>query len=322
LIGARRETHQIRARAAVAQRMQRMGNPQSNARELETTGDFPLAAPREVRVEYWASSHVGKVREVNEDHYVVARLVKALRVVLTNLPKGESPRLGEEEAYLFAVADGMGGAAAGERASALVIAEMERYLLQTSKWFFRRHEREEGSLQRDVDRGLRELDQIVYNEGESDFARAGMGTTLTAAISVGHELTVIHVGDSRAYLVRGGSISRITHDHTIAQVLVDGGVLSPDQAQQMRSRHVLTNVLGGPSPGVSGEVHTMYLQNRDRLLICSDGLTNMVCETEITALLNKNSQPKAACDALVSAALDQGGRDNITVLVADFTIIH
>ena len=144
-----------------------MGNPQSSARSLESTSEHPLAVPREVRVEYWAASHVGKVREANEDHFVVARLVKSLRVVLTNLPKGESPRLPEQEAHLFAVADGMGGAAAGERASALVIAEMERYLLETSKWFFRRHERDEETLQRDVDRGLRALDQIVFEEGES-----------------------------------------------------------------------------------------------------------------------------------------------------------
>jgi protein phosphatase len=271
-------------------------------------------------VEFAARSHAGKVRTKNEDHFVAARLNKSLRVLQTNLPSGDAPRLKDKEGYLFAVADGMGGAAAGDRASALAIAEMERYLLETSKWFFRHHERNPETLQQDVDRGLRYLDQVLFQEADADYQRAGMGTTLTATISVGNECIVVHVGDSRAYLVRGGTVRKITHDHTIAQVLVDGGVMSPEQAQQARSRHVLTNVLGGPSQGVAGEVHTLTLHDRDQLLLCTDGLTDMITEAEITQILNQHPQPDDACQVLLDAALEQGGRDNITVLVATYTL--
>jgi PPM family protein phosphatase len=295
-----------------------MTGSKHGAASSDPTTEFPLKPPAEVHVEYEAISHVGNVRDTNEDHFVVADLTKSIRVLRTNLPRGDAPRLADQRAYLFAIADGMGGAAAGERASALVIAEMERHILETTKWFFHRHERDDETLKREVDRGLRRIDQIVFDEGEADWSRAGMGTTLTLALSFGQELTVVHVGDSRAYLFRSGRLDRITRDHTLAQLLVDGGMMSPDEAALAKTRHVLTNVLGGPSPGVSGEVHRLHIQNGDRLLLCSDGLTNMVSEAEVTRLLSGHSKPEEACRILIDAALAAGGRDNVTVVLADF----
>src|SRR5262249_51273320 len=145
----------------------------------------------------------------------------------------------------------------------------------------------------------------------------GMGTTLTAAGSFGLDLLLVQVGDSRAYLYRAGQLEQLTRDQTLAQELIEEGLLDPDQAKTHRSRHVLTNAIGG-QPGVRGEVLKVRLENGDRLLLSTDGLHDLVSNDRIAEILGLHADPKAACRALVEAALDEGGRDNITVVVADY----
>ena len=147
-----------------------------------------------------------------------------------------------------------------------------------------------------------------------------MGTTLTAARSLGRDLQITHVGDSRAYLFRAGLLHRLTRDHTYAQLLVDLGRLpSIDQADP-RHRHILTNALGGSDRDVNVDIDLMKLEDGDRVLLCSDGLTEMVDDKTIAGLLADAPGSRQACDVLVQRALDNGGRDNITVIVAGYQL--
>ena len=147
-----------------------------------------------------------------------------------------------------------------------------------------------------------------------------MGSTLTAARSFGDDLLIVHVGDSRAYLCRAGRLHRLTKDHTYAQLLIDTGQLTAGEAAGSRMRHVLTNVLGGSDDEVQVDVDLLRLEDGDRLLICSDGLTDLVADDTIATTLTGLERSSEACSRLVQLALDGGGRDNITVIVAAYTL--
>ena len=269
-----------------------------------------------VRVEFGAMTHVGKVRQTNEDHYLVVRLKKSLEVLEGSLAE-EAAELDDLDSYVFLVADGIGGAGGGEHASAFVVQEAKKHLLFTAKWYFRLDDPDIEVRLRLLRESLERMDRTLIEEAKIDPSLAGMGTTLTAAGSFGLDLMVVQVGDSRAYLYRAGQLSRLTRDHTLAQQLIEEGLLEPDQAKIHRSRHVLTNAIGG-QPGVRGEVLELRLENGDRLLLSTDGLHDLVDNDRIAEILGHHAEPKAACQALVEAALDQGGRDNITVVVADY----
>jgi PPM family protein phosphatase len=220
---------------------------------------------------------------------------------------------------VFLVADGIGGAAAGERASAFVVQEAKKHMLFTAKWFFRLDDPDEEVRLRLLRESLERLDRALIEEAEMDPSLTGMGTTLTAASSIGLDLFLVHVGDSRAYIFRAGQLEQLTRDHTVAQDLVDGGLLEPEQAKTHRSRHMLTNAIGG-RPGVRGEVMKVRLASHDRLLLSTDGLHDLVSNDRIAKVLGLPAEPDAVSKALVEAALDQGGRDNITVVVADYAM--
>jgi serine/threonine protein phosphatase PrpC len=147
-----------------------------------------------------------------------------------------------------------------------------------------------------------------------------MGTTLTMSYSVGHDLYIVHAGDSRAYLFREGNLEQITSDHTLVQLLVSGGVLSPEDAKTHARRNVVTNVIGGPSAGVHAEIHKVRLNDGDVLLLCSDGLTEPVSDEMIAETLDRTSDPEIAAAQLVALALEKGGPDNVTAVVARYSI--
>jgi protein phosphatase len=265
-------------------------------------------------------THPGKVRPNNEDQYLIARATKSLQVLDSSLSSREVAQVPDEEGYLMLVADGLGGHAAGERASALVIEEVQRLVVTTFKWFFRQGDPDEADRERRIQEGLGRLDRQLFAEGRADPSLEGMGTTLTVASLVGAELTVVHVGDSRAYLYRGGRVGQLTRDHTVAQTLVDAGRVGPEEARSSPFGHVLTNVLGGSSRGVRGEVRWLPLADGDRVLLCTDGLTDPVPDDRIAELLGLHPEPEDACRALVDAALAGGGRDNISVVLASCAI--
>jgi protein phosphatase len=167
---------------------------------------------------------------------------------------------------------------------------------------------------------VQEVDAMLVESGQRDRSLTGMGTTLTAARSLGRDLVITHVGDSRAYLLRGGNLLRLTRDHTFAQLLVDAGQLAPADVAHSPHRHVLTNALGGSSADVQVDTDRLRLEDGDRLLLCSDGLTDLVDDGSIASILLETTRSSDACDRLVQRALDAGGRDNVTVIVAAYQI--
>ena len=217
-------------------------------------------------------------------------------------------RRGNEDAYfarspLFAVADGMGGAQAGEVASRLAVEVLEQGLPEGA-----------GSIEERLRERVREANARINAVGQSDDQRAGMGTTLTVAYVGEDELTVAHVGDSRLYRLREGTLERLTDDHTLVDELVRQGKLTPQEADEHPQRSIITRALG-PESGVEADSRTWPARAGDVYLICSDGLTSMVDEGRVGELLAASPSLAAAGRTLIEAANDAGGRDNITVVL-------
>jgi protein phosphatase len=270
-----------------------------------------------VRVEFGALSHQGRVRDANEDHYIVVRRRRERDVLLSNLPDQCLDR-NQQETYSLAVADGLGGHAFGELASILALCSAWDLGSSEIKWPVKMNRSESDELKLKATVLFRLLDRAVHSAAKAQPQLYGMGTTLTVCYTTGPELFVLHAGDSRAYLYRGGALRRLTRDHTLAQEMIDAGIADPQSYAEMSERHVLTNCVGMGSVKVDVERHR--LADGDRLLLCTDGLTDLVSEGEIAALLDAHPRPDDVCRALVDRALDCGGRDNITVVLASYAI--
>ena len=218
-------------------------------------------------------------------------------------------RLRNEDAYvcrppLFAVADGMGGARAGEVAARLAAAALEEA---------------EGAARGEegVSRLIAEANRRIWQRAVSDPATAGMGTTATAAVVDEQAGTVAigHVGDSRAYLLRDGALEQLTTDHSLVAELVQSGVLTPEEAERHPQRSAITRALG-TEPTVQVESLTVRAEPGDLFLLCSDGLSTMLGDDEVAAAIERaGGEPASAAEALVAQANSRGGEDNITVVL-------
>ena len=175
---------------------------------------------------------------------------------------------------------------------------------------------EEQNALRDLQIALFQADSRIFEESGLHPEWRGMGTTLTMAFAVNWRLFVAHAGDSRCYLLSGGKLQRVTQDHTMTAEMVRHAILPAEKEAQHPYRHIVTNILGGTERGVRVELHSIDLRADDLLLLCSDGLTEMVCEERIAAILGEEVEPKRACERLVAEANEHGGKDNITVIVA------
>ncbi|MDO5534854.1 MAG: protein phosphatase 2C domain-containing protein [Propionibacteriaceae bacterium] len=236
-----------------------------------------------VSVACGSRSDIGHVREHNEDNLVIGR-------------------------RLWAVADGMGGHAAGDVASALVIAGL------------RTLDAHDELRAADVVAALQEVNRAILAHGEEHPEARGLGSTVTglAAVTIGGvpHAAVFNVGDSRVYRWAGGVLSRATVDHSEAEELVLEGVITADQARTHRSRNIVTRSLGQPHP-MQVDLWVLPLTAGERFVLCSDGLSGELTDEAIADLVRANPDPQAAADALVEAALAAGGRDNVTVVMVD-----
>jgi serine/threonine protein phosphatase PrpC len=295
------------------------------ARDSANTSRAAAVAPAAtfsslIRIDVSALSHTGYRRANNEDHYLVVRLGRTLETVSTSLPAGDVPERTEEVNHVMIVADGMGGHQAGEIASRMAIATLVNLALDIPDWIFRMDDAHAHEIEQRSRARIQEVDATLVESGQRDPSLAGMGTTLTSARSLGRDLMITHVGDSRAYLLRAGSLLRLTRDHTFAQLLVDAGQLAPGDVAGSSHRHILTNALGGASADVQVDTDRLQLEDGDRLLLCSDGLTDLVDDGSIATILLETTRSSDACERLVQRALDAGGRDNVTVIVAAYQI--
>jgi len=198
-------------------------------------------------------------------------------------------------------------------------------ILQSPKWAMRfddpaTREREIRELASRARAYLQGAEAEIRRRVSDDPSLAGMGTTLTGAYTAGADMFVQHVGDSKAFVLRDGVLRKITRDHTVAQEYADLGVIPQEDVAGHRLHHVLTRAVGGGGDEAQSDFHHWGLHDGDRLLLCSDGLTDMVAEEDITRLLVAHPLSADACRALVDAALEAGGLDNVTVIVASFRI--
>jgi PPM family protein phosphatase len=264
---------------------------------------------------------VGRARDVNEDQYLIASLSKSMQVHHTSLQLDDQTQLfGPSQGELLLVADGRGGEAAGRRASSLAVDSLATYVLNTMPWFLRLREDSEEQFEDDLKAALAYCQQRVNAEGERMPGRRGMGTTLTMAYLCWPRLFVVHVGDSRGYLLRRGRLWQVTRDHTLARQLADeGGLQGPEGS---RWSHVLWNVVGGGSDDLAPEAYRANLALGDTLLLCTDGLTRHVPDAEIARLLADDCPSRETCRRLIDAANAAGGTDNITAVVARFRDAH
>jgi PPM family protein phosphatase len=200
----------------------------------------------------------------------------------------------------------MGGHKGGEIASALTVTTVENFMLNV----FRKAE--------DFQTALKEAHARIMDEAASHPEVSGMGTTLTMAVSNNWKLFVVHAGDSRCYLFRSKELKQITTDHTVVGEMIQRGVLKPEDAAHHMYRHVVTNAVGGSQSSVRAEVQEVDLQPEDVVLLCTDGLTDMLSDAHIAAILESEPDSHIACDRLVNEALKEGGRDNISGIVAHF----
>jgi len=231
-----------------------------------------------MKVSIGAATDIGQVREGNEDSFLVV-------------------------APLYAVADGMGGHRGGEVASSLA--------LETVQGMF---ERREGSLADQVV----EANRAIFDRSKNDRTVSGMGTTLTAALVDGSRVHLVHVGDSRAYLLRGGELAQLTEDHTLVHRMVMEGEISQEEAETHPQRSILTRALG-VDQSVQVDEGDVEVSDGDRLLLCTDGLTGMVPEGQIREILLESADPQEAVEKLVKVANRAGGIDNITAVILDFS---
>lgn len=292
----------------------------STVAEAAPTGTTPLDADVPVRpfmVRSFGKTDPGRVRSSNEDHFLVVELARTMSIQHTSVPH-EQTQYRSHRGHLFLVADGMGGHRAGEVASALSVVTIEAFLLNSLRRFFNLKGPEESGVLKEFQSALMRADARIFEEAERQPKLLGMGTTLTMAFAVSWKLYVAHAGDSRCYLFSQGELRQLTQDHTMIAELVRRGALSPQAASQHPYRHMITNVLGGNEPGVRVEMHSLDLEPGDTLLLCSDGLTEMVPDDQLAAILREEPEPRGACERMVAAANEAGGRDNVTAVIAHF----
>jgi len=265
-----------------------------------------------VPMDCFGLTDVGKVRELNEDQFVIASLRKSVRLRHTSLTDADLvARLAGVESYLFVVADGVGGRPGGELASTSAVSSLLEYLDQAVVAYHSLNtDQEHDFLAR-----LEESVQAAHRRILEEYGAQGKGpaTTLTMVTLTWPRAYLVHVGDSRAYYLRGGRLRQLTRDQTTGEYMVDAGAWTEEQAARAKVGANLISALGGSE--MTPVVGLIDLEAGDVLLLCTDGLTKHVADPQIAAVLEAGGSAEAMCRELVQSALDAGGSDNVTVIV-------
>jgi serine/threonine protein phosphatase PrpC len=271
--------------------------------------------PRDDEIDVYGLTHPGKVRQDNQDHFLICSLRKQVAVNLTSLPQVDELASGTERlAWLAMVADGVGAAAKGEAASRTAVEAVMQYVNRSMRCYYASGSADDQEFFDALDQAAHQCHAELLRRGEEDPDYRGMATTLTLYLGVWPRAYLLQVGDSRCYVLRQGELTQISRDQTMAQELVDRGVLSAADASKTRLAHTLSSSIGGPQtePVVSrgdpgwGNV----------LMLCSDGLTRHVDDNHIRDRLRAMTSAKQVCEQLLDDALADGGTDNITIIVA------
>ncbi len=257
-----------------------------------------------VVLKVFGRSDIGRVRVKNEDAFVIADLMKSFPIHA--MPEPISLQV-DCRGVLLAVSDGMGGAQAGDVASALTLHSLRLELPGG----------EGGSAEAALTASVEKANQNVWNTA-SNTGRKGMGATLTAVLIHGHRAYVAEVGDSRAYVLRGSRFVQLTRDQSYVQALIDAGTLTREQSETFQYRNIIMQAIG-TDPSVIVALNRFTLRRGDRILLCSDGLSGKVKDEEMRSILIATVSLDAACTQLIELANCRGGEDNITVVLAEMS---
>jgi PPM family protein phosphatase len=270
--------------------------------------------PLDEEIDVYGMTHPGKVRSSNQDHFLIGSLRRQMDVHLTSLPDvhGLSSQF-ERLAFLAMVADGVGGGPKGEEASRLAVELVTEYVTHSLNCYYSSDTSDEELFSRALMEAAMQCHMSIADRADQDSTRRGMATTLTLWLSVWPRGYLLQVGDSRCYVLRKGQLTQISRDQTMAQDLIDQGVLTRTDAYNTRWANVLASAIGGSqaAPVITRLDHHWG----DIGLLCSDGLTKHVSDARIRDRLSSMTSSKQVCEALIEDALAGGGSDNVTVLV-------
>jgi serine/threonine protein phosphatase PrpC len=263
--------------------------------------------PQAGDIDIFALTHPGKVRLVNQDQFLIASLHKTMQVHASSVPPEELGDLtSENRFYLCMVADGVGGRPGGEFASGTALKTIAQYATHTLKLSYRHDPAQEGKFLEELERAVEESHSAVLEDPQSS------ATTLTMVMFRWPRAYLVHVGDSRCYRLRDGQLEQLTKDQTMAQALVDAGVLPPARASETRWAHVLSSALGAQA--ATPMITVTEQRWEDVMLLCTDGLTKHVSDQEIAEQLATVKSSEQICRNLLDLTLSRGASDNVTVL--------
>ena len=279
---------------------------------LQSNSQVVAEAFGERGIDIAALTHQGLVRNNNEDQYAVLRRSRNSVILSTSL-EPDVLSAAEEYAWLLAVADGVGGHASGERASETAIRTIVDFANGFNNWIMKPSDGLRDEISERVELYAKAIQKELRDQADSNPELEGMGTTVTAVYVFGSNAVVVSVGDSRSYLIRANEIYQVTMDHTLAQYMEDNG----HSVEMTRPyNNVLTRCFSTSGEAVKVDLFHIRLEPGDQVLLCSDGLTDMVSDDEILRIVSAAATPKTACEELITTALDCGGRDNVTAVLA------
>ena len=273
----------------------------------------PGRRPLDSEVDIYGLTHPGKVRSNNEDHFLICALQKKMQVYHTSLPDTSTLGGNERIAMLGMVADGVGGAVAGEEASRMALEGVTRYVSEALRCYYQADaERDEELIHTLEEAAIKVHNELTTATHEHTELR-GMATTLTLWLGVWPHAYLLQVGDSRCYTLKDGELVQLSRDQTMAEDLVEQGVFTRDDAKKTKWAHVLSSAIGGPS---AAPVVRKLQQSWGQVgLMCSDGLTRHLSDEQIRERLMASKTAREGCEMLLQAALDAGGQDNITIII-------
>jgi protein phosphatase len=284
---------------------------------MTRTGEYAVPAltrrPEDDEVDVYGLTHKGKVRTNNEDHFLICALQKRVEVYHTSLPDPSILSQSQRVAMLALVADGVGGAKAGEEASRITLEHVTRYVTESLECYYTSDPTDDSKFIHELEEAALKVHAEIAVEAATEPERHGMATTLTLWLGIWPNAYLLQVGDSRCYSLSDGKLVQMSRDQTMAEEFVKQGVFNREDAAFKRWANVLSSAIGGPEAAPSV---TKVPQSWGSVgLMCSDGLTRHVSDDRIQEVLSTLTSAKQGCETLLNDALEAGGEDNITVLI-------
>jgi serine/threonine protein phosphatase PrpC len=274
----------------------------------------PNRKPRDDEIDVYGLTHTGKVRKQNQDHFLICALKRQMVIHGTSLPQTEHLLLGPDRfAFLMMVADGVGGSAKGADASRLALEAATQYVAHSTRCYYAAGSQSDAEFCEALQEAAVLCHAQLLRQSHGNPESRGMATTLTLYLGAWPRAYLLQVGDSRCYLLREGELTQISRDQTMAQDLVDLGVMTRAAASKTKLAHTLSSAIGGRSP--APVVTALDIEWGTTVLLCSDGLTNHVSDERLRDRLRSMRSAKQVCEDLLKEALDGGGSDNITIVV-------